>query len=725
MLALTGYADRWSGRPGERIGVKVSSALAGPFTAEVVRIRCADPNPAGPGMRIMDVAGGFLGTYASVAQAVRPGSYGVVALPEAVALPEPCTLVVRVQPRLLDGRPQTVLDLDGLRLMANAGGAELVAGDEVCVSGAPMVEGQWYELRCVFEGGRVRLMQTALAPSWGVADSGVGEGDCVPPPLRLLMLGARADGADVLDGRLEDPAILAGVHDGAGPIDLEGAIDGAVFAWWDFSDGIGTERFVDRGPGGWNGRFHNLPTRGVRGSRWTGAEMCWRHAPRAYAAVHLHADDLYDCAWETSFEWAIPEGLASGVYGIRLRAEGEEDTIPVWVLPPRGTVTAPIAFLASTFTYQAYANHSRGNADAAYQARRAAWGAYPHHPDEHPEYSGSTYNRHPDRTGICLSSMRRPMLTVRPGFLTFDDARGSGLRHFPADSHLTDWMEGEGFGFDVITDHDLDREGVGLLQGYAVVITGSHPEYHTPRTLDALGAYTGGGGRLMYMGGNGFYWRIANSAAIPDVIEVRRAEGGIRAWAAEPGEAHHQLDGGYGGLWRRNGRPPQALAGVGFSAQGLFEGSHYRRLAVDPAYDWVFDGVAGEVFGARGLSGGGAAGFELDRADVRLGTPLNAVILARSEGHQAHFVAVPEELLSHVNTVTGERPAELVRAELVLFETRDGGAVFATGSITWCGGLPIDGYDNDVARITGNVLRRFSRSGDVLGGGRAPAQPPF
>ena len=98
----------------------------------------------------------------------------------------------------------------------------------------------------------------------------------------------------------------------------------------------------------------------------------------------------------------------------------------------------------------------------------------------------------------------------------------------------------------------------------------------------------------------------------------------------------------------------------------------------------------------------------MDRADFRLGTPLNTVILARSEGHQAHFVAVPEELLSHINTETGERPADLIRAEVVLFETANGGAVFATGSITWCGSLPMDDYDNDVSRITGNVLRRFA-----------------
>jgi N,N-dimethylformamidase len=190
------------------------------------------------------------------------------------------------------------------------------------------------------------------------------------------------------------------------------------------------------------------------------------------------------------------------------------------------------------------------------------------------------------------------------------------------------------------------------------------------------------------------------------VIEVRRAEGGIRAWPAEPGEAYHQLDGGYGGLWRRNGRPPQMLAGVGFTAQGLFEGSYYRRLPA-PDYDWVFEGVDGEIFGDEGLSGGGAAGFELDRADFRLGTPPNATILARSEKHQPHFIAVLEELLSHVNTVTGEPRDNLIRAEIVIFETANGGAVFATGSITYCGSLPVNGYDNKVARVTGNVLRRF------------------
>src|SRR5262249_26017172 len=164
--------------------------------------------------------------------------------------------------------------------------------------------------------------------------------------------------------------------------------------------------------------------------------------------------------------------------------------------------------------------------------------------------------------------------------------------------------------------------------------------------------------RRVYLGGNGFYWRIATSPALPGVLEVRRAETGIRAWEARVGEYYHALDGAYGGLWRRNGRPPQQLVSVGFSAQGLFEGSYYRRRlgAAGPRAAWILEGVKDEVIGDFGLSGGGAAGFELDRADAALGTPPSAIVIASSEGHGPSFVVVFEELLSHLASATGERP---------------------------------------------------------------------
>ena len=73
------------------------------------------------------------------------------------------------------------------------------------------------------------------------------------------------------------------------------------------------------------------------GSRWTGDEICWRHRPRHYAAIHFHEDDLYDCGWDTDFEVTVPDAIVSGVYGVRLRGGGEQDIVPIYVLPPAAT----------------------------------------------------------------------------------------------------------------------------------------------------------------------------------------------------------------------------------------------------------------------------------------------------------------------------------------------------------------------------------------------------
>ena len=210
---------------------------------------------------------------------------------------------------------------------------------------------------------------------------------------------------------------------------------------------------------------------------------------------------------------------------------------------------------------------------------------------------------------------------------------------------------------------------------------------------------------------NCFYWKIALSPEDPELIEIRRGESGIRAWAAEPGEYYHSFDGSYGGLWRRNGRPPQLLAGVGFSAQGKFEGSYYRRTAESHAPDlaWMFEGIEEqEILGDFGFSGGGAAGFELDRADVRLGTPEEVRVVASSENHTSSFVLVPEEMLTHITNWPGEEEQQkLIRSDIVYFRTPSGGEVFSTGSITFCGSLPWNDFDNNISRLLENVIRRF------------------
>ena len=83
-------------------------------------------------------------------------------------------------------------------------------------------------------------------------------------------------------------------------------------------------------------------------------------------------------------------------------------------------------------------------------------------------------------------------------------------------------------------------------------------------------------------------------------------------------------------------------------------------------------------------------------------------MLASSAGHDDQFfVLVPEEQLTHITTLPGDAPADLVRADMVFFETPNGGAVFSVGSITFCGSLVSNGCDNDVSRLLANVMRRF------------------
>jgi N,N-dimethylformamidase len=98
--------------------------------------------------------------------------------------------------------------------------------------------------------------------------------------------------------------------------------------------------------------------------------------------------------------------------------------------------------------------------------------------------------------------------------------------------------------------------------------------------------------------------------------------------------------------------------------------------------------------------------MELDAVDRLLGTPPHTLILATSENHTNVYLMVPEEILSTLPALSGV-DCPTVRADMTFMETPGGGAVFSTGSISWAGALNHNGGKNNVARITGNVLKRF------------------
>jgi N,N-dimethylformamidase len=740
-MELVGYADRLSVRPGETIRFMVSSARER-YRADLVRLIHGDTNPAGPGFKERTVPSVIDGEYSGREQAIHPGSYVVVADHPALRLTGSFTVAAWIWPTRPGGW-QVVLTKrsdeqdSGFGLVLDEQGSlTLRAGDGATGSfevaaGVPVREREWYRVGAAYDAelGRVEVIQEPLSvwpgdPTGVVVEHRVKAGMSVATSAPLIIGAVSRDGGDGVasvaahfNGKIEAPRIYGRALNlrelAVGRAEDAGDVAEALVAAWDLAGDFASGWIREKGPHHLDGRLVNLPSRAVTGHGWTGRDRNPSMARDEYGAIHFHEDDLEDAGWEADFALTVPDDLPSGVYAARLRAGNGEDHVPFFVRPPLGRPTASVAVLFPTLTYLAYANEQ--GTQNEYAAQLAT-------PRENPAVDArelaylrankllSLYDFHADGSGACYSSRLRPILNLRP------KAR---MRHidaphgFAADLYLVDWLEHEGIAFDAITDEDLHRDGRALLDAYKVVMTGSHPEYWTEQMLEALEAYLGAGGRLMYLGGNGFYWVTSIDPERPHAIEVRRW-GGTGAWKAEPGEYHHATTGELGGLWRNRGRAPQKLVGVGFTAQGFDVARPYRRQpdSFGPRVAWIFEGTGeDELIGdcPNLILGHGAAGHEVDRADRGLGTPAHTLVLATATGFSDGYQAVVEEILM-ADSRQGGTVNRRVRADMTYLEYPNGGAVFSVGSIAWCGALSANGYVNTVARVTGNVLRRFASS---------------
>jgi N,N-dimethylformamidase len=741
MKTIMGYSDKISVCPGETIRFMVSCEGEKAYRARLVQIIHGDTSPEGPGYKERAVKASFEGEYAARKQNIYSGSHVVVPPNRLFNDLSSFTVQAFVWPTTPEKGRQTILALwnakskGGLILGIDENGAlDLTLGDgkggaETVSTNKKILAREWYLVAASYDAAskEVHLYQQPLVPYAHIDTAAhVKKTVKITPVMKgaLLFMAAtpagegngRMLGADHYNGKIDRPRLGARVLSEIEINRLAGdsiprELATATLAAWDFTREIPSERVVDISPNRLHGETVNLPARAMKGHNWTGEEMCWRHKPDQYGAIHFHDDDLYDAGWGVDFEFTVPKGLKSGLYAAHIASGRDEDFMPFVIRPERGTKTADLVFVVPTASYMAYANeHMMTDAPLAEHLTDQVVVMQPTdvYLHEHREYGASCYDSHSDGSGVCYTSRLRPILTMRPKYASWLGGKGSSLWQMNADTHIIDWLESNGYSYDCITDEDLHNEGYAAIAPYRVFMTSTHHEYWSKEMWDALDAFKKAGGRLMYMGANAWYWRVAYHRTRPGVLEVRRAEGGIRAWAAEPGEYYHSFTGEYGGLWRRQGLPPQMMAGTGFSAQGFDVCSYFKRMpdSADPRAKFVFEGVEDDIIGNFGLIGGGAAGLELDRADRLLGTPPNALVLASSEAHSPIYMVVCEEIFINApGMCNGEHP--FVRADMVFFETPAGGAVFSTSSISWAGSLSHNNYKNNVSRITANVLDRF------------------
>ncbi|WP_307786827.1 N,N-dimethylformamidase beta subunit family domain-containing protein [Mycolicibacterium mengxianglii] len=766
LLRLTGYASKWSVEQGQDVDFFVHCDGPDSYRAELVKLIHGDTHPSGPGFKEERIDSPANGSYPARTQTIHAGSYGMVLDRQPLRV-DSFTLQCWIWPTMptkVDGYwspgEQMIAgkwsDGTGYGLFLDLQGRVcLRINDQTLTAAQPVRDRAWHFLAATYDAatGHAVLhhepqIRYALDPAAEPVEAEFVDRvvhTAVPFTFAARPAGTEPDAASLqphgwvmtdhyngkIDAvrlsrrvltRLEIETMKLGAapgmdeRRGVGPSPDLGA---PMVAAWDFGLEIPTRTIVDCGPYRLDGELVGMPARGMTGHNWSGAQVSWNVDHREYGAIHFHDDDVDDARWDVDFTLTVPSDLPSAVYAVKLTtADGDEDYIPFMVRTPLGEPQAKIAVIMSTIDYMAYANEHQASNFGSVEAllyRTPIMAPQNIFLSVHREYGYSLYDTHADGSGVHISSRLRPILNVRP---KYDSWLTQSPWQFNADLHLIDWLTELGYEFDVITDEDISYDGLERVEGYNVLITGSHPEHKDGHYLDVIQAYKERGGRLMYMGGDGFYWRHTFHPAYGrgEVTELRRCESGIRPWQAQPGEYYHQSDGKLGGMWRFLGRDMAAVSGTSMVAQGFDISTYFKRTpeSEDPRVAWAFEGISyDERLGDFGLVGGGAAGAELDTVDTTLGSPPHTLLVATSAGlHTDAYLTVTELILTNAPGHTGTQNPR-IRADMAFHETPNGGGVWSFSSISYCGSLSHNNYDNNISKLTANVLNRFMVDGPL------------
>ena len=754
--SIVGYSNELTVRAGDTVEFKVSKIGGGRYEADLVKIINGDSHTRYNDMfQVEGIDSDFAGDYDAIEQDLNHGSYVHVAEtgalddlgdftiaawifpsfdPTAYEPPDlenpdpfhPPTL--NIAPEVLDHGQAIVSRYDavnstGWALQINADfQLEFVLGDgngdiSTITISETVRDWDWAYVAASYDSDdgvlTVHLREKPYAPGDQLTARNLSATGAVNDiqhagPLRIAAVrngpGAAAAKLEkpgaVFTGRIQDVRIANRVLD-AGEIDalaaetVPAALADDIVADWDFGEGIDTLDIHDVSGNEIDGVVVNLAERAVRGRFWSGSTIVWMENPDHYDSIKFHADDLYDAEWKTDFTYTVPEDLASGIYAARIEDGGQTEYITFWVVPPAGQNNADVAVWLSDYNYLAYSNitlpstvpgnfpgHNLNMVDAEFYRENLTYG------------TGGVYNNHIDGTYFSYGSRMRPDLHMKPtGY----------IYNFPADTHIISFLENEGIAYDIISDELVDAEGGDVLNRYRTVISSTHHEYVTSQMVDDVSAYSAQGGRFVYIGGNGWFWSVGSHPVLPGVMESRNFHD-----IAD----RYLTSGERGGLMVETGRQPGPIFGNEMGGM-IFNGSSpYRKLkdASDPRGAWVFEGTTeGDVFGDYGIDRvhGGAAGFEIDRFVAGNGAPRHALNLATSEPLRE---TIEDVKLSNLPLTIGYHPATAepwAQADLVFFETPNGGAMFSTGSIVWISSALENNFDNDVATITRNVINRF------------------
>jgi N,N-dimethylformamidase len=356
---------------------------------------------------------------------------------------------------------------------------------------------------------------------------------------------------------------------------------------------------------------------------------------RRGAGLQSSPEESWDfgCGWKTTFQLSIPSEWRSGIYAARCTDADGSDSYVVFIVKPHPERRADIAVLANINTWNAY----------------NSWGG-------RSKYTRSGH--------APVMSFERPNPLTTP----IDDGE---LNHTTrAELWLLDWLENEGYGVDVYSDHDF-HSGIDGFARYKALVLDTHPEYWTNQMRDHLDSYLAAGGNLLYLAGNGLFERceyIRGDTAV-------RFQGGNPALGRAPS------------YFRNLGRPERPVLGVAFLYNNYLTESAPAPYRVELAGHPFFAGTGlsnGDQVGQAGRNGA-ASGWEMDWSENA--TAPAGVVVTASEGSDRGSRPSNLQVLARG---TNRKATGNLTAHMTYYEHPGGGFVFSAGSLCFVGSLVQD-----------------------------------
>ena len=560
-------------------------------------------------------------------------------------------------------------------------------------------------------------------------------------PLRLAACGYDGPVVNLLDGDLAMPVIynraleaeeIVERFDGQG---LQPAGGEGVLACWPLTEERG-ERIADASGNERHGRIVNCATWMIGGPSFASHKVP-RYGdydpathPKRGHGIRFASDDLYDCRWQVTHEYAIPKTAKPGIYVGRFRFE--IDGVPrvyhatFVVRRADDAPKAPILVIASTNSWLAYKATPFA---VTFPGLHYHWGTggITNSPGNPPAYC--MYRNHHAGQPAYKVGVHTPWPDAGPYVLYA--AGGSGYSHLMrAERFALVWLEQSGYEYDIVGDLDVHRNP-GLLSDYKAVIINGHGEYWSAEAYQGLDRYLCGGGNVLVLSGNVMVWRVSFNDEC-SIMECRKFDPGLGGRpGATIGELWHSQDGRRGSLTRECGMPAWKVVGLsmlGWSGIGPNDFGYYQ---VDAPEHFLFNqpepvGLEkGETFG--GAPGGGLPRAVGHECDVRMAMfreltteiPLGATLPEAPTG----IVTIANGVLPRYSGfdyfLRPVRLEDAVVAHIIYWERPQGGRVFHAGSLGSGWGLSADPKFQALIR---NVLAHFGVKADSHGQRRAEFQ---